>query len=101
MSSKTILNVKKGWRLGAVLGGVAALAALTASQASGQPTASASGSLRLVAYSTPREAYAELIKGFNATPAGKDTSFSQSYGASGEQQRAVRAGLKADIVTFS
>ncbi|MFL5917560.1 MAG: sulfate ABC transporter substrate-binding protein [Gaiellaceae bacterium] len=57
--------------------------------------------LALVAYSTPREAYAQLVPAFQKTPAGKDVSFSQSYGASGEQSRAVAAGLNADIVAFS
>jgi sulfate/thiosulfate transport system substrate-binding protein len=57
--------------------------------------------LRLVAYSTPREAYGALIPAFAKTAAGKDVSFSQSYGASGEQARAVMAGLEADLVAFS
>jgi sulfate/thiosulfate-binding protein len=55
----------------------------------------------LVAYSTPAEAYAELIPAFEATAAGKDVQFTQSYGSSGEQSRAVEAGLKADVVEFS
>ncbi len=55
----------------------------------------------LVAYSTPREAYAKLIPEFQKTPAGRDVSFEQSYGASGEQARAVLAGLKADVVALS
>ena len=57
--------------------------------------------LTLVAYSTPREAYADLIKAFQATPAGSNVTFSQAYGASGEQSRAVAAGLPADVVAFS
>jgi sulfate/thiosulfate-binding protein len=57
--------------------------------------------LTLVAYSTPREAYGQLISAFQKTGAGKDVSFSQSYGASGEQSRAVAAGLDADVVAFS
>ena len=57
--------------------------------------------LALVAYSTPREAYAQLIPAFQKTTAGRGVSFSQSYGASGEQSRAVAAGLDADIVAFS
>jgi sulfate transport system substrate-binding protein len=57
--------------------------------------------LTLVAYSTPREAYGQLIRAFQKAPAGKDVGFSQSYGASGEQSRAVAAGLQADIVAFS
>jgi sulfate/thiosulfate transport system substrate-binding protein len=57
--------------------------------------------LTLVAYSTPREAYGALIPAFEKTAAGRDVSFSQSYGASGEQARAVIAGLDADVVAFS
>jgi sulfate/thiosulfate transport system substrate-binding protein len=57
--------------------------------------------LSLVAYSTPREAYARLTSAFRSTPPGKDVDFSQSYGASGEQTRAVKAGLKADVVALS
>ena len=57
--------------------------------------------LSLVAYSTPREAYGALTSLFGKTTAGKDVDFSQSYGASGEQTRAVKAGLKADIVALS
>src|SRR5215211_580697 len=57
--------------------------------------------LTLVAYSTPREAYGQLISAFQKTAAGRDVDLSQSYGASGEQSRAVAAGLNADIVAFS
>ena len=57
--------------------------------------------LSLVAYSTPREAYAKLIPAFAKTPGGDGVSFSQSYGASGDQTRAVKAGLDADVVTLS
>jgi sulfate/thiosulfate transport system substrate-binding protein len=68
-------------------------------------TSSAAGgggvTLNLVAYSTPAEAYAKLIKAFQDTPAGKDVSFKQSYGSSGDQSRAVEAGQPADIVHFA
>jgi len=57
--------------------------------------------LALVAYSTPREAYGQLIPAFQKTPAGNGVSFSQSYGASGEQSRAVASGLDADVAAFS
>src|ERR1051325_4345871 len=63
--------------------------------------AAADTKLTLVAYSTPKDAYGQLIPAFQKTNAGKDVSFSQSYGASGEQSRAVAAGLDADIVAFS
>jgi sulfate/thiosulfate transport system substrate-binding protein len=57
--------------------------------------------LALVAYSTPKDAYGQLIPAFQKTPAGQGVSFSQSYGASGDQSRAVAAGLSADIVALS
>jgi sulfate/thiosulfate-binding protein len=57
--------------------------------------------LTLVAYSTPKEAYGQLITAFQKTQAGKSITFSQSFAASGEQSRAVAAGLDADIVAFS
>jgi sulfate/thiosulfate transport system substrate-binding protein len=59
------------------------------------------GSVRLVAYSTPREAYAKLIDAFRSTDEGAGVEFDQSYGSSGEQSRAVEAGLAADVVAFS
>jgi sulfate transport system substrate-binding protein len=75
-----------------------AIGVLTSRDAS---ATSNSGTLRLVAYSTPREAYAKLTDDFNDTTAGRDTSFEESYGSSGEQARAVIAGLRADVVAFS
>src|SRR5919109_4658692 len=59
------------------------------------------GKLTLVAYSTPEEAYRELIPAFNKTPLGEGVSFEQSYASSGEQSRAVEGGLPADVVEFS
>jgi sulfate/thiosulfate transport system substrate-binding protein len=67
----------------------------------GAQAASAKTTLSLVAYSTPKDAYARIIPAFQATPAGKDVSFNQSYGASGDQARAVGAGLGADVVALS
>jgi sulfate/thiosulfate transport system substrate-binding protein len=57
--------------------------------------------LSLVAYSTPQVVYDEVIPGFRATAAGKGVGFSESFGASGDQSRAVESGLAADIVAFS
>jgi sulfate/thiosulfate transport system substrate-binding protein len=59
------------------------------------------GTLNLVAYSTPQEAYEEIIPAFKKTDGGKDIGFKQSYGASGDQARAVEAGLNADVVALS
>ena len=57
--------------------------------------------LSLVAYSTPQVVYDEVIPAFRRTAAGSDVSFKTSFGASGEQSRAVEAGLDADVVSFS
>ena len=57
--------------------------------------------LSLVAYSTPQAAYDQIIKAFQATPQGKSITFTESFGASGDQSRAVESGLAADIVAFS
>lgn len=81
-----------------LLASAAVAATVTSQDASAMP---AGGTISLVAYSTPRDAYSKLIPAFQGTPAGNGTSFQQSYGASGEQARAVIAGLKADVVTFS
>jgi sulfate transport system substrate-binding protein len=64
-------------------------------------SSSSSKQLTLVAYSTPQGAYASLIPAFEATSEGKGITFGQSYGPSGDQSRAVAAGLKADVVNFS
>src|SRR5580700_3052473 len=67
----------------------------------GTSPALADSHLTLVAYSTPREAYQAIIGAFEKTPQGAGVTFDQSYGASGDQSRAVEAGLPADVVAFS
>jgi sulfate transport system substrate-binding protein len=57
--------------------------------------------LNLVAYSTPKDAYGRIISAFQDTTAGRGVDFSQSYGASGDQARAVAAGQPADVVALS
>ena len=80
-----------------------ALAAIAAG-CGGSDTAGAGGggnTISLVAYSTPREAYEEIIPAFQETTDGSGVEFEQSYASSGEQSRAVEAGLEADVVAFS
>jgi sulfate transport system substrate-binding protein len=72
--------------------------ALLAGSAAG---ASKGGSVDLVAYSTPKDAYGKIISSFQKTQAGSGVDFSQSYGASGDQARAVAAGQDADLVALS
>jgi sulfate transport system substrate-binding protein len=80
-----------------------ALLALPALAACGSTAGGSTGggNLSLVAYSTPKEAYAALIPAFNKTPQGKGVSFTQSYGPSGDQARAVLSGLPSDVVALS
>ena len=58
--------------------------------------------LNLVAYSTPQQVYEQKLEpGFKDTSDGKDVDFSNSFGSSGDQSRAVEAGQPADVVEFS
>jgi sulfate/thiosulfate-binding protein len=70
--------------------------------ASGAAQARQTGTtLNLVAYSTPKAVMAKLITRFQHQPAGQGVSFSQSYGPSGSQARAIVAGQPADIAFLS
>src|SRR3954469_10662238 len=92
-------------RVTRILPVLALLAVLVAAGCGGQSGASSGGGkggkLSLVAYSTPQEAYQKIIPAFQKTSAGKGVGFTQSYGASGDQERAVEAGLPADVVALS
>jgi sulfate/thiosulfate transport system substrate-binding protein len=63
--------------------------------------AAAGTTLSLVGYSTPKVVMGKIIEAWQQTPGGKDVSFSQSYGASTDQARAVANGLRADLVFLS
>jgi sulfate/thiosulfate-binding protein len=87
-----------GRKLLATALGLAAVCAIATSAAQARP---ASTNLSLVAYSTPAGAFSKIIPAFQATAAGKDVTFKQSYGASGPQAAAVHNGLPADVVNLS
>jgi sulfate/thiosulfate-binding protein len=87
--------------IGVAIALVVAAAAAALSSSHDASARSNGSTISLVAYSTPRDAYSQLIPAFQHTAAGQGVSFQQSYGASGEQARAVIAGLKADVVEFS
>ena len=59
------------------------------------------GTILLAAYSTPQVVYDEIIPAFQASAAGSGIGVKTSFGASGDQSRAVEAGLDADVVSFS
>jgi len=58
-------------------------------------------SVSIVGFSILKTANKQLIADFKKTDAGKNVDFKESYGASGDQARAVIAGLKADEVHLS
>jgi len=94
----------------ALLVGVALLAACGASGESNSaqegPGGEAGGEVKLIlgAYTTPREAYRELIPIFQKQwkdKTGQDVIFEESYLGSGAQSRAIVEGFEADIAALS
>jgi sulfate transport system substrate-binding protein len=89
----------------ALLAALFALAAVVAgcgSSSSDSSSSSGGGKLDVVGYSTPESVYQEVLEpAFEKTSAGKGISFSNSFGASGDQSRAVVAGQPASVVHFS
>jgi sulfate/thiosulfate transport system substrate-binding protein len=75
--------------------------AVVVSACGGSAEAGGSKRLSLVAYSTPKEAYESIIPAFQKTAAGKGVTFTQSYGNSGDQARAVISGLPTDVAALS
>lgn len=73
----------------------------TAAAGCGSGSGSDKKDLSLVAYSTPKEAYEQLLPAFQKTPAGSGIEVGQSYGSSGDQERSVESGLDADVVALS
>ena len=78
-----------------------AVGALGFSACSGSDAASPAKTVNLYGYSVLEQANTGVIAAFETTEAGKDVDFKESYGASGDQSRAVEAGAKADEVHLS
>ncbi|HEX5763325.1 MAG TPA: extracellular solute-binding protein [Solirubrobacterales bacterium] len=82
----------------------AAIAAMAVAGCGGSDSATGAsgGKVDIVAYSTPETVYTDSLQpGFEAIPAGEGVSFSGSFGASGDQRRAVEAGQPASVVHFA
>src|SRR5829696_3523200 len=103
-------NTRKGSRQRSVIGGLLAalltlaLAVVAAGCGSSDDATGSGGGgeVAIVAYSTPQQAFEEgVVPAFEATPEGEGSSFSTSFGGSGDQRRAVEAGQPADFVDFS
>jgi sulfate transport system substrate-binding protein len=94
-------KVEMRTRIATLLALLAAIPVIAACGSSASGSNGSGGKLSLVAYSTPKEAYAALIPAFNKTAEGQGVSFTQSFGPSGDQARAVQSGLPADVVALS
>lgn len=71
------------------------------SPAGGSGASNPKVNLNLVGFAVPQSANNAAQAVFAKTPEGKNTSWTESYGASGDQSRAVAGGLEADYVHFS
>jgi sulfate transport system substrate-binding protein len=92
---------RRGTRVGVAVG----LLALALASGCGAATDEQGGAhLILGAYTTPREAYAELIPLFQAqweAESGQQVTFEESYLGSGAQSRAIIEGFEADVAALS
>jgi sulfate/thiosulfate-binding protein len=98
----TLLRTRRG--RAATLLTVATAAAIGVSACSSSAKSSSSGGSHktaIVAYSVPKAAYDGLETAFKKTSQGKDATFSESFGPSGTQSKAVSSGQAADYVAFS
>jgi sulfate transport system substrate-binding protein len=85
---------------------ILAILALTLSACGAAPTDASEDQVNLIlgAYTTPREAYGEIIPLFQAhwlAETGQTVTFEESYLGSGAQSRAVVEGFEADVVALS
>ncbi|WP_426242533.1 sulfate ABC transporter substrate-binding protein [Nocardioides sp. LHG3406-4] len=95
---KTQLKTGRG-RIALAAAVVGLLATTACSASSG--ASSGNDPLSVVGYSVLEAANKPVFEDFEDTDAGKDVTFKTSYGASGDQSRAVAGGLDADYVHFS
>lgn len=101
-----MITIRKSWRHAAALATTATLLAACgggSSDVAGEdaPAGDASTTLTVVAYAVPEPGWSKIIPAFAATEEGKGVAVTTSYGASGDQSRAVVDGKPADIVNFS
>jgi sulfate/thiosulfate-binding protein len=99
-------KVLKSWRHAAALAAAASILAACSGGSSdvvggGANQGGANVTLTMVAYAVPEPGWSKIIPAFAATPEGKGVAVTTSYGASGDQSRAVVDGKPADLVNFS
>src|SRR5262245_24473043 len=84
-----------------VAAGLSLAGMLALTGCSGESSAESGSSIDVVGYSVLEQANSEVISAFNDTDAGDGVDVKGSYGASGDQSRAVVAGQDADEVHLS
>jgi sulfate/thiosulfate-binding protein len=93
------MSIIKKWQV-ATAASVLAVTAL--SGCGGSSSAASDGkTVSLVGFSVLEQPNKQVIADFEKSSAGKGADFKQSYGASGDQSRAVLGGKKADLVHLS
>jgi sulfate transport system substrate-binding protein len=104
MTTSTSPQTKPRTLTAARLAGTAGVLAATMALAGCGASASGTGgtdSVSIAGFSVMQTANKQVIADFQKTAAGKGVTFKQSYGASGDQARAVIGGLRADEVHLS
>jgi sulfate/thiosulfate transport system substrate-binding protein len=100
MSLRKLLRVRSIAALPAVAATLLLLTGCVGGAATAPGTAGTT-TLHLVGFAVPKEANNAIQEKFAQTAEGKDVVWQESYGASGDQSRAVVNGLQADYVNFS
>ncbi|RAV12812.1 sulfate ABC transporter substrate-binding protein [Mycolicibacterium sp. GF69] len=100
-----MVDFRNSWRAAVWLATTATVLAACGGGSSdvvgGSGGSDADTTLTLVAYAVPEPGWSKIIPAFAATPEGEGVGVTASYGASGDQSRAVVDGKPADIVNFS
>lgn len=94
------MQIRSRAALAAALVGGLALSACAPGGASSSDS-DAADTISIVGFAVPEAANKNIASEFAQTPEGEGVEFQTSYGPSGDQSRAVAAGLKADYVHFS
>ena len=96
------MQIRSRAALAAALAALSGLALSACAPGSGATRdADAADTIHIVGFAVPEAANKNIATEFAKTDAGEGVTFQTSYGPSGDQSRAVAAGLKADYVHFS
>jgi sulfate transport system substrate-binding protein len=94
------MRIKKRVAVAGSVGVLLALAACGGSSGASEGDGE-SETISIVGFAVPEAANKAIATEFNKTDEGEGVQFKTSYGASGDQSRAVESGLDADYVHFS